>query len=176
MAGCSFERALQTIRSPLQRISAFSRLFSTVRGYNHPIPATGPRTPACSKLHGRQPHGYLTSLTGRATMIRMNSLIRSINIPCSYSALRHCRRCIHSTSSESFRWKLYHNLYRFYTIFKILFQICNMVSMNGKIPNPLMKCKPFFSQSLINLCTLDLLILLSELMLYLSTEMEKDMR
>ena len=101
MAGCSFERALQTIRSPLQRISAISRLFSTVRGYNHSIPATGPRTLDCNKLHGRQPHGYLTSLTGRAT-IHMNSLIRSNNVPCSYSALRHCRRCIHSTSSESF--------------------------------------------------------------------------
>ena len=36
-----------------------------------------------------------------------------------------------------------------------------MVSMNGKIQNPLMKCKPFFSQSLISLCTSDFLYLLS---------------
>ena len=98
MAGCSFER---TIRSPLKRISAFSRLFSAVRGYNHPIPATGPRFLTCNKVHGGQPHGYLTSLTGGATMIHINSLIRSINVPCSYSVLRHCRKHIHSTSSES---------------------------------------------------------------------------
>ena len=112
MAGCSFERVLQTIRSPLRRTSAFHRLFSTVRIYNQASQATGSRTLPCDtpQLQGYeggvlgQSHGHLTSLTKRSTMIHMNSLIRSINTPrpCSYSVLRHSWRCIHSTKSESF--------------------------------------------------------------------------
>ena len=113
MAGCSFERVLQTIRSPLRRTSAFHRLFSTVRIYNQASLATGSRTLPCDTPQLRrheggvlgQSHGHLMSLK-RSTMIHINSLIRSINTPrpCSYSILRHSWRCIHSTNSESFCW------------------------------------------------------------------------
>lgn len=101
MAGCSLERLLQTIKSPLQRPSAFCRLFSTVRSYNQASQATGPRTVLCNTSQLlRAHHGHLTSLNKRSTMIHMNSLIRSVNVSYSYSVLWHCQRCIHSTSSE----------------------------------------------------------------------------
>lgn len=106
MAGCSFERLLrmQTIRSPLQRTSAFCRLFSTVRSYNQASQATGSKTVLCnaSQLQGGvlRAHGHLTSLTKRSTMIHVNSLNGSVNVPCSYSVLWHFRRCIYLTSSE----------------------------------------------------------------------------
>ena len=98
MAICSLESVLQSIRSPSQRTSAFYRLLSSVRSYNQA------RTVPCntSQLHGRvlRTQGHLTSLTKRSTISNLNSLIRGLNVPCSYSLLRHCRRCIHSTNSE----------------------------------------------------------------------------
>ena len=104
MAVCSFEGVLQTIRGPPQRTSAFCRLLSSVRSYNQACSATGPRTVPCdtSQLHGRvlRAHGHLTSLTKRSTMNNLKSLIRGLNVPCSYSVLRDCWRCIHSTNSE----------------------------------------------------------------------------